>query len=289
MEKLQGYKINNQFFDEPLDLGEISLIQIGRYFCLGGTVIREHLHKNFIELTIVNEGKGIIRCNGKEIEVEKNDIFVSFPFDTHSIISDNDMPIQYDHLAFTANDDEYGSIIQEIIAEYYDTQYRVIQDSRINYLTYCILGEFNKDRKRKHELTKNTILNIIIYLARAFDKKESSNSLEHANEKERLCNRIMNYIDTNIYSIERLQDIASVAGYNYNYLSTIFASTMGITLREYFFNRKLEVAQMLIREEKLKICEIAEKLHYSDSNALARAYKQKYGISPKETNKGRAQ
>ncbi len=283
MTKLQGYKINNQFFDIPLELGSIRLIQIGRYFCTEDTVIREHLHKDFLELTIVNEGRGVVCANGKEMPVEKNDIFVSFPFDTHEILSDKNEPLQYDHLAFIVENKEYNTLLQEIFTDFYDSSYRVIEDSRINYLTYCILGEFSKERIMKNETVENFILNILIYIIRAFNKKESVNSIEHATEKEVICNRIMNYIDTHIYSIEKLNDLSAVTGYNYNYLSTIFAQTTGITLREYFLNRKLEVANMLIREGKLKICEIAEKLHYSDGNALTKAYKKKYGKSPKNS------
>ncbi len=281
MEKLQGYKINNIFYDHPMQLGGLRLIQIGRYFCNADTLIHQHLHKDFLELTIVNEGKGTIFVNNQQIEVNKNDIFVSFPFDTHAITPDKNTPLQYDHLAFYVDDEQYGALLQEVIAQCYAPDMRIIQDSRINYLTYCLLGEFNRDRPQKTQLVQNTLYNILIYIVRAFDKKAKTNSLQHATSNEIICNRLMNYIDTNIYSIEKLCDIAQIAGYNYNYISTLFAKTTGITLRQYFLNRKLEVAHMLIAEGKLKICEIAEKLHYSSGNALTKAYKQKYGIPPK--------
>ncbi len=282
MEKLQGYKINTQFFDTPLQLGGIRLVQAGRFFCNGDTLIMPHLHKEFLELTIVTDGKGYISTNGVQIPVVKNDIYVSFPFDSHGISSDKNEPLQYDHLAFIVDEPEYLQAIQDIIARFYQPECRIIQDSRINYLTYCILGEFSKDRKLKNSLIENTVHNILIYLIRAFDKKETVNSLEHATEKEAFCNRIMNYIDTNIYSLENLRDISKIAGYNYNYISSVFSKTTGITLREYYTNRKLEVANMLLYEGKLKVCQIAERLHYSNGNALTKAYKKKYGIPPKK-------
>ncbi len=202
MEKLQGYKINNQFFETPLDLGGIRLIQAGRYYCQPRAIVPCRLHDDFFELTIVTDGKGTILTNGQEIPVEKNDIYVSFPFDVHGITSDAQEPLQYDHLAFIIDDERYKVALQEIIASFYDPKLRVITDSRINYLTYCILGEFTKERPFFHDLIKNTTENILIYIVRRFQKKDVPDFLVRASQAEIFCNRIRNYIDTNIYSLE---------------------------------------------------------------------------------------
>ncbi len=281
MERLQGYKINNQFFETPLDLESVRLIQAGRYYCQPNSVVNCHLHAEFFELTIVTDGKGRILTNGQEIPVEKNDIFLSFPFDSHGIISDEKEPLQYDHLAFFVENEEYRKILQEIITTYYSPEHRIIYDNRIHYLTYCILGEFTKNRALSNYLIKNTIETILVYVIRGFQKKKVPDFFENASQAEIFCNRIMNYIDTNIYSLENLRDLATITNYNYNYISTVFQKTTGTTLRDYYVNRKLEVADMLIKEGKLKIYEIAEKLHYSSGNTLSVAYTKKYGVSPR--------
>ena len=91
----------------------------------------------------------------------------------------------------------------------------------------------------------------------------------------------MNYIDINIFDIESLSVISDVFKYNYSYLSSVFKSVTKISLREYFLNRKLEVAKSLVDEKKLKIYEISEKLNYSTPNAFTKAFKTKYGYPPK--------
>ncbi len=280
MDKLQGYKINNQFFETPLDFNGVKLIQAGRYFCEPNTVIRPHLHSDFYELTIVTDGKGVVSANGYDTEVKKNDVFVSFPFDRHGIISSATEPLQYDHLAFIVEHPEYKKALQEVATEYYDARMRVVQDNRINYLTYCVLGEFDHERPYTQDMVRHTLLNIIVYLVRRFKKKNVKKFDEHASQAEMFCNRIMNYIDTNIYSLENLQDLTQITNYNYNYISTVFKKTTNTNLRDYFVTRKLEVADMLLKEGKLRVHEIAEKLHYSSGNALTKAYKQKYGVAP---------
>ena len=127
----------------------------------------------------------------------------------------------------------------------------------------------------------NAVCNVIAYTVRDFNEKNAPSALENATQKEIFCNRIMNYIDTNIYDIENLGDLQKVTNYNYSYISALFSETTGMALRDYYINRKIEIADMLIKTGKLKINAIAEKLHYSTGNALTKAYTKKYGVPPK--------
>ena len=278
--KLDGYKINNCFISSPLDLDGVKLVQVGRFFCNPDTVVPVGLHSDFYELTIVTEGKGVILTNGEKIPVGKNDVYVSFPFDRHGIISSKDEPLKYDHLAFSIEVENYKSALKAVATKYYSPDLRIIADPKINLLVQTIIGEFNIEKEFFKEVVKNAVLSVCAYIVRAFNEKATPESWNDAKESEILCNRIMNYIDINVYDIENLQSLSAVTGYNYNYISTLFKKTTGIKLRDYYYGRKLEVADMLIKEGKLPICRIAEKLGYSSGAALSKAYKQKYGFPP---------
>lgn len=62
------------------------------------------------------------------------------------------------------------------------------------------------------------------------------------------CNRRMNYIDANIYDIENLNCLTEITNYNYNYVSSLFKKTTALSLRDYYLDRKLETADLLIKE-----------------------------------------
>lgn len=283
MKTLSDYKINNSFFDEPIDLGDIKIIQTGRFFCKPGTIVRTGQHLDFYELTIVTEGAGTIITNDKQIPVKTNDIYVSFPFDRHGIVSSETEPLKYDHIAFSVANTEMRSSLMQITEKYYPPELRVISDSRIKYLVWCIIDEFNKERDFFNEVVANAVCNVIYYIVRDFNEKGTPEFLENATQKEIFCNRIMNYIDTNIYDIENLSELEEVTNYNYSYISNLFKKTTGISLRDYYVNKKLEIADALLKEGKLKIGAIAEKLHYSTGNALTKAYVKKYGVPPKKS------
>ena len=283
-EHFSEFKINNTWKDDYLSLRGIRLIQVGRYYCQGGRHIRPHLHANFFELTLATDGLGTIIINNHEMPIKSGDIYISFPYDKHEIISDESHPLKYDHIAFIVENPEFKDSIKYMTDNYYDAHERVFSDSRINRLVSLILSEFNTKSEYYNEVASDLLNAILVYIIRIFKDKNHSDYFENVNESEILCNQIMNYIDMNIFDIESLTVLTNVINYNYSYLSTLFKNVTKMTLREYFTNRKLEVAKLLIEEGKLKIYEIANKLHYSSPNAFTKAYKNKYGVPPTVIN-----
>jgi len=283
MANLQGYKIDNWFLKNPLDFGEIKIYQVGRYY--PEVHIGEHVHSDFYELTVVTDGTAVVLTNGKKIPIKKNDIYVSFPYDRHAILIPKDVAFHYDHIAFGINQKFYRDLLSKVVETYSEPELRIISDQRINNLVFNIIGEFEQKQKFYQISVTNSIYNIILEIVRCFEEKESPALFGNASDAEIFCNRIMNYIDTNIYKIENLNCLAAVTNYNYNYVSYLFKKTTKMNLREYFLDKKLEVADTLLKEGKLHVWQIAEKLHYSSSNALTKAYKKKYGFSPTKNNK----
>ena len=90
----------------------------------------------------------------------------------------------------------------------------------------------------------------------------------------------MYYIDTHLYTMQSLAEIADAMNYNYSYLSALFRQHSSTTLLEYYRNRRLEAAKLLLAEGKLSVGAIADLLRYSSVYTFSRAYKEKYGISP---------
>ena len=91
----------------------------------------------------------------------------------------------------------------------------------------------------------------------------------------------MNYIDTHIYSLKNLEDLADITDYSYGYLSALFKKTTSNTLSNYYHEKKLDAARLLILENKYKIIEIAEMLNYTSVYSFSKAFSNRYGVSPR--------
>ena len=277
------YHLDNLYVDNPLKFGNVYLIQIGRRYCEAEEIIPPHLHLNWFELTLISKGKGVVVTNGKEYPVKTGDIYLSFPCDIHEIRADKGDKLEYDFFSFYCEDKALKRDLKNITQTFMESEERIFQDEKIAELIKNAINEFPiKDNLYSNVLLTDIFHLVLIYLIRNFSstKKQASN----VSNAEVLCFQLMNYIDTHIYSLEKLEDLAPRFNYNYSYLSKLFKTTTGKTLLEYYHSRKMQIAKTLILEKKKKINEIAEMLGYN-LYSFSKSFKATYGISPKNMQK----
>ena len=111
---IYDFKITSNNFFKPLAFGNNLLYQIGRMHCNSKTVITTHTQLNYIELTVATDGKGTVITNGDKVAINAGDIYVSFPGDFHSILSDHDDPLKFDFLTIQTNDEMLKSDILQV-------------------------------------------------------------------------------------------------------------------------------------------------------------------------------
>jgi AraC-like DNA-binding protein len=272
------YHLDNTYVD-PMDLGEISLIQIGRRFCGAGERIYPHTHGDWFELTIAIGGGAYIGAGAERTHVGQGDIYISFPCDIHEITADSD-GFEYDYLSFVCNGGELCDKLAEISQQLRRSDSRVFRDERVQFLVRCAINEISSYSYGSDVLIPGLLRDAAIYTVRSL-----SQTVEDTNRAPRsdlTCYRVMNYIDTHIYSLTSLDELSEQFNYNYSYLSALFSRVTGKTLREYYLERRLEVARTMVLEKNKKIWEIAELLNYSSAFAFSKAFALRYGVSPKK-------
>ena len=280
-----NYHFDKHFFDAPQKFGEVVLYQIGRLYSNNKTKVDTHVHGNLYELTIVTDGCGIITTNGTPVKVARGDIYLSFPCDTHKIESDFDNPLKYDFFAFNTQNSEIKQELEKIMLEYSAAHRRVFADERIGFLVGNAISEIDSEEYYASKLLECIFCQILVYTVRNFQKRTSHHRSDRITSNDVLCYKMMNYIDTHIYSMKKLEELADVMGYSYGYLSALYKKTTSNTLAEYYRNKKLEIARILVLEKHLKMGEIAETLNYASVYAFSKAFKSHFGESPENYRK----
>jgi len=74
--------------------------------------------------------------------------------------------------------------------------------------------------------------------------------------------------------------ISKKLGYNYIYLSNIFAEVKGITLQNFIIMHKIEKVKELLLYDELNLTEISYKLQYSSVAHLSFQFKKVTGLTP---------
>lgn len=278
---LYKFHIDHYFTDEPIYYGDTQLIQLGRLYCTPSAIIDKHAHGNVYELTVVTEGEGTIITNNVPTKVEKGNIYLSFPGDFHEIRSSEEKPLKYDFFAFNTKNEILKKEFKTIVSTAKDYGERVFNDEQVNSTVSSAIAELSSKQEYHSAILSSLFEQILYYTIRNFRTDKIKLQSKHTVSTEELCYQIMHYIDTHIYTMENLSVLSQKLRYNYSYLSDVFKKTTGNTIVSYYQSRRLDAASLLLIEGKLRVNQIAEMLKYSSLYSFSKAFKSKYGVSPK--------
>ncbi|ETP73163.1 DNA-binding domain-containing protein, AraC-type [Lachnospiraceae bacterium JC7] len=110
------------------------------------------------------------------------------------------------------------------------------------------------------------------------------NQLQHKKD-EYLIRKATDYIDKHYSEQIMLSDIAEQFHIHPNYFSALFKNQMGITIRDYILQKRIDIAKALISSSLKKISDIAVEVGYQDSSHFNRAFKNVTGMSPAKYRK----
>ncbi|WP_319415304.1 response regulator [Marispirochaeta aestuarii] len=99
--------------------------------------------------------------------------------------------------------------------------------------------------------------------------------------QERIIARVRKYIDTNCHdaSLEKAADLVRM---NPHYLSKLYKQVTGVNFSDHLLGVKMDRAAELLRGINYRTHEISRMLGYSSPKSFSRAFKQYYGMSPRE-------
>lgn len=108
----------------------------------------------------------------------------------------------------------------------------------------------------------------------------------YSDEYVRKIHTVQDYIETHISEPLNIETLADVAGFSVYHFSRIFQSISGESLAAFYNRIRMEHALfMLAHCEDENMTGIALDLGFTDSSVFSRAFKNHYGISPREYRK----
>lgn len=282
MKHVKKYHLDNNFLENPRRFNDIFVIQVGRLFCGENKSIGKHAHKNWFELSIINKGEITAFGDGVPTSVKAGEIFLSLPDENHEMVAKEGSPFEFDFFSFYTIDKELSAEFDRIKNECKNPQKRVFVNEVVKNLVINLIGEFlNPQSSLSNRMIGNILEQILINVIRSVSNLNNQKEYINVSNHDIFCYHIMDYIDNNVYNVVDLKSLEKVFNYNYTYISDIFSQTTGQTLNNYFKNKRMSVAKTLLKENKMTVEEIAVKLNYSSIYSFSKAFKEKYGVSPK--------
>lgn len=103
--------------------------------------------------------------------------------------------------------------------------------------------------------------------------------------RDTILDDILYYIDHNYQKNIKLESIAPLFGYNSAYLGKIFTKNTGESFNSYVDHKRIDHSLALLKENNLKVYEVAEQVGYKNVDYFHKKFKKYVGISPAEYRK----
>lgn len=133
-------------------------------------------------------------------------------------------------------------------------------------------------RLDEHSSIKEGVLYLEKLANEIFELKMIDEQERSSDVIERICEHIQNHLGEDL-SLVRL---AELNYFNPSYLSRFFKQERGINLSEYIDNCRTLRAKELLKEEDLKIREVALSVGYEAAHSFTRFFKKTTGMTPQE-------
>lgn len=230
------------------------------HYCLSGTgtLIAENSKKESITYQ-VKSGQG----------------FMLFPDQVCTYIADNEIPWEYVWLEFD------GLRAKELIEltglgvnqPVYKARYKDLAETMKSEMMYIV----NHKEESPFHLIGHLYL-FIDSLLRSSSRSQLSkgNSLRDFYMKEALS-----FIEQNFQNNISVEDIASSCGLNRSYFGKIFHESIGKSPQDFLISYRMSKAGELLKLTDLSIADIGNAVGYPNQLHFSRAFKNVYGISPR--------
>lgn len=113
-----------------------------------------------------------------------------------------------------------------------------------------------------------------------FELIDDKNSRLIERIKLTIINRIKDLSEGNTSKINFVKEITNETHLSYQYISTLFSSSEGITIEKYIILQKIEKVKELLVYDELTLSEIAYRLDYSSVQHLSNQFKKVTGLTP---------
>jgi AraC family transcriptional regulator len=95
--------------------------------------------------------------------------------------------------------------------------------------------------------------------------------------------QVIAYIEDNLSHNLSLKEIAAIAGVSVSHIKTTFRESVGLPVHQYVIQRRVDRAQMMLREGKLPISRIAAETGFAHQSHLSYHVRRILGVSPSES------
>lgn len=258
---------------------DLSLYQYGMEQCPPaysfGPATRNHYLFHYVlsgtGRLMANDSRGI----SHEYQIRSGEGFMIFPRQINTYIADPKLPWEYIWIEFD------GMRAREII----ETA-GLSPDHPVYHASYKDLRENMKDEMlyiaEHHDASPFHLMGHLYLFIDYLSRSSSSQMTTSGRVRDFYIKEALNYIEQNFQNDISVENIASFCGLNRTYFGRIFKETVGKSPQQFLLSYRMAKAAELLKLTELSISDIGNAVGYPNQLHFSRAFKNVYGVSPRE-------
>lgn len=147
-------------------------------------------------------------------------------------------------------------------------------DPSIRSILEMMVLEYVHTKEDTQRLLKSMLQTLFLSIARRY-------RIEKHQDPQPIHEQILEYMVDHSDQVS-LQSVAQHFGYHPNYVSSMIRRKTGRTFSEILLEKRMERAVLLMKHTTLSIEEISVLLGYSNHSNFYKAFKEYYGVTPRE-------
>lgn len=270
--------------DSPLQYASFTLHQISDIQTAPGSICP--LHVQFCdEISYLVSGRCSHKVNNTTVDLSPGDLLLLRTDDVHAYSTDAANPARIFNLGVSLSETEQ-SWLSSAWSEWYSRPSPVllhdakpVEDIFIHMLDELADNSFGWEyalRLYSEQLLLTVCRMLNHVLVQAY-LPESDKEAE-----KRLIYSLIQYMDTHITESDTLTRLPEIFHYSTSHLSHVFKRAMGVSLSDYYRQRRFSHAAQLLAQGRFSVTEVAKRMDYQTVHAFSKAFHKFYGISPSQ-------
>lgn len=247
------------------------------YESKGHTSSALHGHYHFL-LIYITHGSGVQTLNGREIPFSEGDMFLLSPADFHKNTVDDGCSYDYYGVKFPFEllKGQLAGLFEITELPLAITIPEKSRGSVKDIFERLIEESANGSSRIANKIyLQNMVEELVILALRELSHDRHEGSSE-------FLNRSLGYLYSHFFENITVNDVAEHIGYTTNYFNFKFKEAMGAPFGEYLRSLRLTYSENLLRSSEMSVTEIALESGFGNLSYYSRAFKERFGISPKE-------
>lgn len=212
----------------------------------------------------------------KTYHIKSRQGFMIFPGQITTYIADNELPWEYTWIEFD------GLKAKEIVEMAGFSKDSPVYRARSKSLCKEMVNEMLYIKDNKDASAFNLIGHLYLFLDYLLRSAADFSVPKGSKLRDFYVHEAIVYIENNFQNDISVENIAAVCGLNRSYFGKIFKETMGKSPQEFLMNYRMIKAAELLKLTKLSIGDIGNAVGYENQLHFSRAFKNIYGVSPRE-------